>query len=176
MDCPMTPADLPESAWVNAADPRLRDAVVVLKDDRTLALYRDGALAGCWRIALASGYVPGHKRRQGDRRTPEGWYQTSDRPWSAYHGAITVHYPRAVDAEAALADGRVDVATRDRIVAAERRGVLPPMNTALGGEIVIHGGGNASDWTLGCVGMADGDIDALRAALPSLSFDLLVLP
>ena len=177
MSCPATADALPESAYHTAADPRLADAIVVLKEQRLLARYQSGALTACFTIALASDYVPGHKQRRGDRRTPEGWYQTSDRPWSQYYGAITVHYPRAVDADAGLAAGRIRAAEAAAIREAERRGRLPPRDTALGGDIVIHGGGNAADWTLGCVGMANPDIDALRATLPaSMAAALLVLP
>lgn len=177
MDCPTTPAELPESALYDAADPRLNDAVVVLKEARKLARYQAGELTACFTVALAAGYVPGHKQRQGDLRTPEGWYRTSDRPWSQYYGAISVHYPRAVDAEVGLAKGLISEAQAASVREAERRGRLPPRDTRLGGDIVIHGGGNTSDWTLGCVGMANPDIDALRATLPaSQAVDLLVLP
>ena len=52
----------------------------------------------------------------------------------------------------------------------------PKQNTALGGEILIHGQG-ATDWTLGCVGMDNADIDALRGTLPTnMRTDVLVLP
>jgi WD40 repeat protein len=41
---------------------------------------------------------------------------------------------------------------------------IPPQDTALGGEIFIHGGGTGSDWTLGCIALADARIDWLFAA------------
>ncbi len=52
----------------------------------------------------------------------------------------------------------------------------PPQQTLLGGEILIHGGGSATDWTLGCIAMENTDIDALRAGLPpSMKTDVLIL-
>ena len=38
--------------------------------------------------------------------------------------------------------------------AVERRR-LPPQQTALGGQIGIHGGGGGGDWTLGCIAVSD---------------------
>ena len=62
-------------------------------------------------------------------------------------------------------------------MSAERTGRLPPSTTPLGGNIVIHGGGGRSDWTLGCVAMENDAIDAMRALLPgSKKGWVLVLP
>ncbi len=41
---------------------------------------------------------------------------------------------------------------------AEETKQRPPWNTALGGEIGIHGGGNTHDWTQGCIALSDEDI------------------
>jgi len=159
-------------------DPRLHEEVVVVqKANRTLALYRGGVVQGCWRVALASGYVDGHKVRRGDLRTPEGWYWTSDKPWSSFDHAIAVHYPARQDAVRGLRDGLIDAAQHDAIIAALDAGRKPPQDTRLGGEILIHGGGGRVDWTLGCVAMDNPDLLALRAELPtSLRFRLLILP
>ena len=121
----------------------------------------------CARVALAPGASVGTKEREGDRRTPEGWYRTSDKPTSSFAGAIAVHYPSAEDAARGLAAGLVDAATEAQIRGAEVSGRKPPQATALGGEILIHGGGSTSDWTLGCVALEDADLARLRAALPA---------
>lgn len=154
--CPLAVADLPASPLYARDDRRLGGPalVVVLKEARRMGLYRSGALAtteaghpACWSVALAAGYAPGHKRRQGDRKTPEGWQRTSDRPWSRFYHALTVHYPAPADARAALKDGRIDQKQHDAILAAHAKGLLPPMYTPLGGLIAIHGGGGTRDWT-----------------------------
>lgn len=157
-----------------AADDRLRAAhtLVVRKALRKVMLFEKGELVwidgkpACWTVGLGYDYPDGHKERMGDRRTPEGWYRTSDRPWSRFYGALTIHYPNAQDAAAGLKDGRITRAEHDRIVAADESGRLPPMQTRLGGQILFHGGGASSDWTLGCVALDDDELDVLRARLP----------
>jgi murein L,D-transpeptidase YafK len=183
-DCPATVAELPEG--VDRTDPRLQGkaVLVVLKEARRVMAYTDGKLAttadgkrACWRVALGTPYPEGHKVRMGDLRTPEGWYRTSDRPWSAFYHAITIHYPSSADAKAGLADGRITQAQHDAIVAAEKADIEPPSETRLGGKILFHGGGSTADWTLGCVALEDADIDALRSLLPaSRRTDTLILP
>ena len=170
----MMPAVLACPARLESADARaVGPAVIVVdKSARWLGLYRDGALVSvdgaplCARVALAPGAAEGTKHQQGDRRTPEGWFRTSDKPTSAYAGAVAVHYPNADDAARGLAAGRIDAATAAAIVAADADARKPAQATALGGEILIHGGGSASDWTLGCVALDDADLARLRGALP----------
>ena len=150
--------------------------VVVRKAKRRVVLYAKGKQLGCWPAGL--GFEPeGHKTREGDGRTPEGWYRTSDKPTSRYYQAIAVHYPNLGDAERGLADGRIDAATERAIRTALSADRKPPQATALGGEILLHGGGSGSDWTLGCVAMNNADIDALREQLPdTMKVDVVVLP
>ena len=141
--CPRRAADLP-----TAEDPRLtgRQLLVVNKAQRRLMLYTDGVLRLCRPVGL--GFAPkGHKRVEGDGKTPEGWYRTSDKPWSSFEHAIAVHYPNIGDARAAAADGRISKKTRDTIVNASKRRRVPPQRTAMGGAILIHGGGSGTDWT-----------------------------
>ena len=186
--CVATIAELSVPA---ANDPRLLHdrLIVVRKSERRLLLFSNGQLrhdrsgggARCWSVALGVNdegvYPPGPKDREGDRKTPEGWYWTSDKPWSAFHGAIYVHYPNTEDAAGALASRRIDHATYDRIAAATRSHTLPPQTTRLGGEILIHGGRGPPDWTWGCVGLDDRLVDELRAALPpGMHTDVLILP
>lgn len=172
--CPAHTADLD-----TPDDPRLKgDAVVVVqKEARQLGLYASGDLVDCWRVGLAHTYNPGHKQRQGDLRTPEGWYRTSDKPTSSFYAAIAVHYPGRADAERGLKKKWITQKQHAAIVSALEQGRKPPQNTPLGGEILIHGGGGGSDWTLGCVALDDKHIDALRARLPDgMRTDVLILP
>ena len=139
-------------------------------------LYADGQLRMCRRVGL--GFSPqGHKQVEGDGKTPEGWYRTSDKPWSSFDNAIAVHYPNAVDARRAVADGRIGKKTRDTIVRASKQRRVPPQRTAMGGAILIHGGGSGTDWTAGCVALDDADLSELRAHMPAgKRANLLVLP
>ena len=171
--------DLPSGRGATEADERrLHDSRVVVADKsaRRLMLFDAGTLQACWPIAL--GFAPaGHKEVEGDGRTPEGWYALSDKPWSVFQDAIAIHYPATRDADDALADGLIEASVHARVAAASRRGRLPPQRTAMGGEVLIHGGGTGRDWTLGCIALADDDLRDLRSRLPDgMRSHLLVLP
>jgi len=184
--CVRTAAELPASIWADADSPQWKkhDIIVVLKERRRVLLFDQGVLVtlpdgepACWRAGLASTYPAGSKHQMGDLKTPEGWYDTSDRPWSSFYSAITVHYPEVRDAKRGLEQGLITQAQADAIVSAQKRGVLPPMKTRLGGQILLHGGGGSTDWTLGCVALDDANIDALRSQLPaSMRTQVLILP
>ena len=166
-----------------SADPRLEGTVLVVrKDVRRIQLFERGQAfelddeLACWQVGLG-GQPAGPKRVRGDNRTPEGWYATSDKPWSNFYGAIAVHYPNADDARSGVAAGRITAAQGESILGALEAGRKPLQSTRLGGEILIHGGGGDVDWTLGCIAMDDTDLDLLRATLPGgQKVDLLILP
>lgn len=170
--CPQDASTLSEDARVHGDG-----VMVVFKEARRLGLYADDALVDCWQVGLAYDYNAGHKQVRGDLRTPEGWYRTSDKPWSQFYGAIAVHYPGKADAKRGLAAEIITQEQHDAIVAAVDAGKKPPQNTRLGGEILIHGGGGEVDWTLGCVALDNGELDALRERLPdSKRTDVLIVP
>ena len=156
------------------ADPRWTSPhlLVLRKSARSLQHFRDGSAAldaegrpRCWRVGL--GFAPtGTKSREGDGKTPEGWYRTSDKPESSFAHAIAVHYPNARDAAAGLEAGTITAKTARQIERAEASGQRPPQETALGGHLLIHGGGGLIDWTLGCAALDDAHLLALRAGLP----------
>ena len=158
--CDSLRADLP------ADDRFARGVIVVDKSDRRIGFVRGAAVVGCWAIGLGGAGDEGAKERRGDQRTPEGWYRTSDKPWSRFYGALAITYPNADDARRGLAAGRITQLQHDALVAAERRGSSPSQSTVLGGDILVHGGGSGSDWTLGCIALDDADLDELRALLP----------
>ncbi len=178
--CVASVAGLPEwEGLYSSEDPRLKgqSLVVVLKAQRAVLVFSEGERQGCWDAALAWDYPSGTKKHQGDRRTPEGWYRISDAPESSYYGAMLIHYPATRDADRGLALGLIDQAKRDEIAAAHTAGTRPDQYTKLGGRILIHGGGSDYDWTLGCVGMDNEDVDALRALLSEgKRADILILP
>ncbi len=181
--CAARAVDVP---GVESSDPRWRaeHLLVVRKAARTVQVFSSGtAVTGtgidqkaCYRVGL--GFEPeGHKTREGDGRTPEGWYTTSDKPWSSFHAAIAVHYPNPKDSAAGLGNGHIDPSTHSSIASAHQSGRKPPQTTALGGEILLHGGGSATDWTLGCIALENADIDDLRSHLPkSMKVHIRILP
>ena len=122
------------------------DAIRVSKSERRMQLLRDGKVLRTYRIALGDAPV-GHKRQQGDERTPEGDYTISFRNTkSRFHLSLRVSYPNAADRAQAAA-----------------RGVDP------GGDIMIHGNtppGYTGDWTDGCIAVTDAEIEEIWRLVP----------
>ena len=145
------------------AEPR----VVVEKGARRLRLYAGGEVVRVRRIAL--GFTPeGDKVRQGDGRTPEGEYKVCMKnPKSNFYLSLGLTYPNAEDAERGVRDGLITRAQHRSITRALTNGRCPPWNTALGGEIFIHGGGVGRDWTFGCVALENPEIKELFDTLPA---------
>jgi murein L,D-transpeptidase YafK len=141
--------------------------VVVEKGARRLRLYAGGKQVRVRRVAL--GFEPsGDKVRQGDGRTPEGEFRVCMKnERSNFYLSLGLTYPNAEDAERGLRDRIITRAQHGNIVSALDAGRCPPWNTALGGEIFIHGGGTARDWTFGCVALENPEIKELFDALPA---------
>jgi murein L,D-transpeptidase YafK len=140
--------------------------IVVLKSKRRLQLYSDGVLVRNYKIGLGLNPVP-DKTRQGDRATPEGdFYIFTKNNKSAFYLSLGISYPNVEDAERGLRDRLISRAQRDAIVKDIKRKATPLQNTALGGDIYIHGNGASSDWTWGCVALENTDIKELFDAVP----------
>lgn len=125
------------------------DEVLVEKSLRRLTLRGAGRDLKSYRIWLGKEPV-GHKRYQGDNRTPEGVYRIDRRnPQSKYYLSLGIDYPRRRDREIARRHGR------------------PP-----GGDIFIHGQPNGfrgtinADWTAGCVAVKNADMEELFRFIP----------
>ena len=139
--------------------------IVVTKSKRRLDLYSDGALVRTYRVGLGLNPVP-DKKRQGDRATPEGeFYVFTKNDKSAFYLSLGISYPNIEDAERGLRDGLISRVQHDAIVKAIKRKSTPPQNTALGGDIYIHGNGSSSDWTWGCVALENEDVRELFDAI-----------
>ena len=149
--------------------------IVVKKSERLLELWQGETLIGSFSIGL--GWEPeGHKQVEGDGKTPEGEYYVCVRNSnSSFYLSLGVSYPNKEDAAAALEDGRIDNNTYDRIVSAIDKGQCPDWNTALGGEIMIHGCGGTSDWTAGCVAVDNEVMDLLFDYCP-VGTKITILP
>jgi len=156
-------------------DPLLDPEVEIRKDDRVLVVYSNGEPAKTYRIVLGREPV-GDKEHEGDGRTPEGeFYVCTKNAESQYHRSIGLSYPNAEDAERGLADRLITKREHRTILEAVRHLKQPPWNTALGGEIMIHGGGVRADWTAGCIALADTEVDELFNALP-LGTKVVIVP
>lgn len=140
--------------------------IVVRKKARKLELFDGEKLIKTYKIAL--GFAPiGDKEREGDGKTPEGeFYIYTKNAKSRFYLSLGVSYPNAEDAERGLKKQLISKAEHDRIIEANAAKKMPPQKTKLGGEIYIHGKGVSSDWTWGCVALADADMKEIFDAIP----------
>lgn len=137
--------------------------LVVLKAERRLELLQDGKAIKTYRIGLGTNPT-GTKLHEGDGRTPEGtFYVCVKNPRSKFHLSLGLSYPTPADADRGLDQTLITPAQHDAILAAHQTRATPPWNTALGGEIFIHGNGSGSDWTLGCIALDDDAMTELYA-------------
>ena len=128
------------------------DRVLVEKASRRLTLLRNGKTLKRYSVALG-GAPSGAKEFEGDQRTPEGIYTIDfHKPDSDFHLALHISYPELPDVERAAAGGR-----------------------SAGSDIMIHGLPNGrswigrfhrrSDWTAGCIAVADFEIEEIYRAV-----------
>lgn len=119
--------------------------VVVNKGERRMFLLHEDRLLEHYRVDL--GFAPeGHKRFEGDGRTPEGRYVIDRRnPESSFHLSLGISYPNERDIAYALSHGK-----------------------SPGGDIFIHGGPRrhdrrGPDWTAGCISVRDREMEDVYA-------------
>ncbi|MCY1286601.1 L,D-transpeptidase catalytic domain [compost metagenome] len=121
------------------------DKVLVIKSERKLHLMGKGTVLKSYKVSLGKQPV-GAKQREGDKRTPEGfywidWRKTSDR----FNLAMHISYPNIRDQHKAREAG-----------------------VPAGGMIMIHGTPideeypewyfSTLDWTEGCIAMTNADM------------------
>ncbi len=149
----------PHRVYRRSLDPYSREAItrqyadflLVDKSDRMLVAYSKGKPVRIYR-GLRFGDAPsGHKRFEGDERTPEGLYYIDARnPQSSYHLSLKISYPNSQDRAFAAQYGR-----------------------SAGGNIFIHGQPNgyrgntiSRDWTDGCIALSNAEIRELWQLVP----------
>ena len=118
--------------------------IQVFKEQRLMQLLHHQSLLREYSFDL--GFAPrGHKRFEGDGRTPEGAYRIDRRnPYSRYHLSLGISYPNANDIAYARAQGK-----------------------SPGGDIFIHGTPTRAlgipDWTWGCIAVQNDEMDEIYA-------------
>lgn len=121
------------------------------KTARTLTLFSGSTPLRVYRDIKLGDAPRGHKRFEGDERTPEGRYTIDGRnAASRYHLSLRISYPNAADRAFAARQGR-----------------------SPGGNIFIHGQPNRSplaripyDWTDGCVALGNAEIEEVWRLVP----------
>ncbi len=147
-------ATLVVSGGFPAAAADSADRVVVHKERRLLRLLQGDQVIREYAVALGGNPI-GHKRQEGDQRTPEGLYSLDWRnPGSGFYKSIHVSYPAPADVSAAAANG------------------VDP-----GGMIMIHGQPNyfgwlafltqRFDWTNGCIAVTNAEMEEIWAMVPN---------
>lgn len=132
------------------ADALVADYLIVDKSERLLIAYSQGRPIRAY-SGLQFGDAPsGHKRFEGDERTPEGIYYIDRRnPRSRFHLSLGISYPNRADRAFAARYGR-----------------------SAGGDIFIHGqptgrpGRMRGDWTDGCIALSNAEIEELWRLVP----------
>ena len=128
------------------------DKVVVDKSARIMQLMSKDKVIKSYHIALGDN-PKGHKRQEGDERTPEGVYTLDYKNENSIaYRSIHISYPNT-----------------DDVAQAKARGVSP------GGAIMIHGQMNGyekfthfnqqRDWTDGCIAVTNDEMDEIMAAV-----------
>ncbi len=140
--------------------------IVIEKKSRLLQIYDDKSLIKTYKIAL--GFAPNEdKEIEGDGRTPEGeFYIFTKNENSKFYLSLGVSYPEIEDAKRGLKNEIITREEYEMIVEAIKQKKMPPQKTKLGGEIYIHGGGNSSDWTNGCVALDDEEMQEVFDIIP----------
>jgi murein L,D-transpeptidase YafK len=149
--------------------------LVIRKRARTIELFADGKKIGRYKMAL--GFSPVAKKEvEGDGRTPEGdFYIFTKNDKSGYHLSLGLSYPNIQDAKRGLTTQLITRNEYNEIVAAIGKRAKPPQHTRLGGEIYIHGGGTAGDWTDGCIAVDDGDMEEIFE-IATVGMTVTILP
>ena len=137
-----------------AAASEQADEVLVLKDSRELQLLRGGQVIKRYDVSLGAS-PQGHKREEGDEKTPEGRYTIDWRnQGSVAHLSLHISYPNAEDTAHAQARG-----------------------VSAGGNIMIHGLPNGwgvfgrlhllYDWTNGCIAVTNAQMRDIWSQVPN---------
>lgn len=141
----------------------------VSKATRRVYLYRGPELVNVFEAdfgynAFADKKRSGSPKKRDHWRTPEGaFYVVHKNPRSEFYKALVLNYPTMEDARRGLEEGLISRSQYEAIERAQNNFRIPPMDTALGGWIEIHGDGTgtATTWTHGCVAVQNRDMNAL---------------
>lgn len=130
------------------------DKILIEKKERRLTLLSGDEILKTYKIALGGNPI-GPKEKQGDNKTPEGFYIIDSRNKdSRYHQSLRISYPNEKDKKRA-----------------RELGFSP------GGDIMIHGIKNGFswvgdshtevDWTKGCIAVTDEEIEEIARLAPN---------
>ncbi|MEC8380538.1 MAG: hypothetical protein VXZ96_09480 [Myxococcota bacterium] len=124
-----------------------------------LTLDQDGL--HCWTVNLGS-VLEGEKKTQANSNISEGWYRTSNRTVSKYHGAIQIHSANDEIDKGQKNDTRVEDSILIISSTKENSCSIDDLQ---------------DDRTDGCITMKNEHIDRLRMLMPEqMQSEILILP
>ena len=143
--------------------------IQISKRAHTVKVFRGGHLAASYPADFGRNDFK-DKQQRGSAvspdhwRTPEGvFYVAKKNPRSSFYKALVLNYPTARDARTGIRKGLITRAEYEAIIEAQENFGMPPMDTALGGWIEIHGEGSGAgvNWTQGCIAIQNEAMDAI---------------
>jgi len=141
--------------------------ICVSKIRKVLTLYEGGKITGEWPCNIGTYSGEGDKKQEGDSTTPSGnFYVCTRNDKSVCYLALGISYPSADDAERGLKSGLISSDQYNAIKTAIRNHRQPLWDTALGGEVEIHGYYTEGGTTHGCVAVENSVMDILWAKCP----------
>jgi len=129
-----------------------RRAIAYDKSSHYLEVWENGKVIKSYMATAGAG--EGDKEKQGDYKTPLGYYYICEMKVSdALKEEMKVNYPNISDAKNGLKKGIIGQSTFTEIINENRNLEKPSGKTGLGGGIEIHGNGQLMDATRGCIGV-----------------------
>ncbi|UXR63725.1 L,D-transpeptidase family protein [Bdellovibrio bacteriovorus] len=152
--CPRLTEFAAKARWDRPALDAEADLILVDKKRRLIHLMRQEQILATYTMALG-GNPMGHKKKEGDEKTPEGRYIFEVKNLkSEYHLSLGINYPNRKDK-----------------AEAHKNGIKDP-----GDSIMIHGLPNnwvkrklirhPRDWTKGCMAVTNSEIEEIFARMP----------
>ncbi|HOV25054.1 MAG TPA: L,D-transpeptidase [Pseudobacteroides sp.] len=141
-------------------------------DKRTLYFKYNEEILKQYVISAGKKTDEGKKETEGDYKTPVGNFYICGKevynPPKTYLGSrwMMLSYPGLEAAEEGLEKGMISQEQYNLIKKSYQDKTIPPQTTKLGSYIGIHGGAipdYPKDWTAGCIGMYNQDIEEIYA-------------
>ncbi len=150
--------------------------IVIWKSQYTLTLYKGDQPFKTYRAVFGKGFQDGDKRKEGDKRTPEGdFYICTINHSKRFYKFLGLSYPDLKHASDGLQNKLITPEQYALIKKAIDGRQQPPWDTRLGGAVGIHGRmiegavtGNSLasiNWTDGCIALGNADIDEIYSVV-----------